>query len=69
MIHFDTTHLSGSIPSISSAQVKLWDMVKEGCTHTFADHPQAVWSCAFHDEGDFLVPESGRAPAGLGTSW
>ena len=44
-------------------------MVKEGCTHTFADQPQDVWSCAFHDEGDFLVPESGRAPAGLGTSW
>ena len=30
------------IHSAPSREVKLWDMVKEGCTHTFADHPQAL---------------------------
>merc|ERR1719473_2433267 len=48
---------TASIVATSSGDstVKLWDVVKEGCVHTFTDHQQAVWNVAFHDEGDFLV--------------
>lgn len=38
--------------------VKIWDFGKGMASSTFSDHTAAVWSCAFHDTGDFLVSGS-----------
>ena len=35
--------------------VKIWDFAGAACAHTFSDHTQAVWDCAFHHTGDFLA--------------
>merc|ERR1719498_1907700 len=53
-VHF---HPRGSLVATTSGDttVKIWNVEKEKCSHTLTDHNQAVWSCAFHDLGDFLV--------------
>jgi WD40 repeat protein len=38
--------------------LKLWDFSKGVASLTLSDHTQAVWSCAFHDQGDFLASSS-----------
>ena len=38
--------------------VKLWDFSKGVATASLTDHTQAVWSCAFHDLGSYLISGS-----------
>lgn len=52
--------LSGKLLATTSGDktVKVWDFVESRCKLTFSDHTQAVWSCEFHDCGDFLISGS-----------
>lgn len=38
--------------------VKVWNLAETRCTATLKDHSQAVWSCDWHWNGDFLVTGS-----------
>ena len=53
--HPKGTHLA---TSGGDHTIKLWDFVNACCTHTFAEHTQAVWNVDVHDTGDFLLSAS-----------
>ena len=54
--------------SSGDCTVKIWDMVRETCHHTFTDHAQAVWGCSFHSSSDFLATCSTFFPLPNNTS-
>jgi WD40 repeat protein len=38
--------------------IRLWNYNDGKSLRVFNDHLQAVWSCAFHDSGDYIVSGS-----------
>lgn len=51
-------HQNGNLIATTSGDttVKIWDVSKEQCQHTFTDHTQATWSSAW--TSDFLITGS-----------
>ena len=41
--------------SSSDKTVKLWDLHKRECIHTFTNHTEQVWSCKYNHDGTRLV--------------
>lgn len=46
------------VTSSGDCTLKIWDLKQGVCSMTLTDHNQAVWSCAFHDLGDYVISAS-----------
>lgn len=47
-----------AVTGSGDSTVKVWSFATASCSVTLRDHTQAVWSVAFHDEGDFVASAS-----------
>ena len=53
-LHFHP-HGSHLVTSSGDHTLKIWELAQAKCSHTFAEHTQAVWGCEFHVGGDFIA--------------